>query len=79
MQRTWNRHQDDIIIVNITMHVQEITAHYYNSFWHTVGIIWIQYLSILILFCYVLDKMKTYIFSKQIIKTWKIIPWKKVY
>lgn len=77
--KSWNRHQNDITVLNIVLNVEEVMTRYHKTFWQRVGFIWIEYLSILIVFCYTLDKLKSYLFSEQIIRAWEIIPWKKLY
>lgn len=79
MSKSWNRRQNDLIILNIILNIEEISTRYHKTFWQRLGFIWIEYLSILIIFCYAIDIMKTHIFTEQIIKAWEIIPWKKLY
>lgn len=75
----WNRHQQNTIVINIVIHIGELESLYHTSFWQKLGRLWIQYLSVFVVFWYVIDKLKYYMFTQQKIKAWELVPWKKMY
>lgn len=75
----WNRFIANEIQLNVNLNVNESITRYNVSYWQHLGLIWIQYLSILVVCWKALDKLKDYMFSHQLIKAWEIIPWKKIY
>lgn len=75
----WNRLSANEIQVNVKLNVNESITRYNVSYWQRLGLIWIQYLSILIVCWKAIDKLKEYMFSQQMIKAWEVIPWKKIY
>lgn len=75
----WNRFRANEIQLNVNLNINESIARYNVSYWQRLGLIWIQYLSILIVCWKAIDKLKDYMFSQQMIKAWEIIPWKKIY
>lgn len=75
----WNRHQENKIIINVIVHIRESKSIYHSTFWQKLGRLWLQYLSIFIVFWYCADKLKNYMFTNQKIKAWELVPWKKMY
>lgn len=75
----WNRLNTNEIRLNVSLLVNESIARYNVSYWQRLGLIWIQYLSILFVCWKAIDKLMNYMFSQQMIKAWEIIPWKKIY
>lgn len=75
----WNRIPSSDIVLNIDLHIDEVGSRYHTSFWQRLGQIWIYYLSIFLVCAYLMEKLKSYIFSRQMIRIWEIIPWKKIY
>lgn len=75
----WNRIPANDIVLNIDLHIDEVESRYHTSFWQRLGQIWIYYLSIFLVCAYLMEKLKTYMFSRQMIRAWEIIPWKKIY
>lgn len=75
----WNRIPSNEIVLNIDLHINEVAGRYHTSFWQRLGQVWIHYLSIFLVCAYLMEKLKSYIFSRQMIRAWEIIPWKKIY
>lgn len=75
----WNRIPSSDIVLNIELNIDEVESRYHTSFWQRLGQIWIHYLSIFLVVAYLMEKLKSYIFSRQMIRAWEIIPWKKIY
>ena len=75
----WNHQQSNSIIVNVVVHNNEAMTSYHLTFWQKCGQMWIHYLSIALIFLYAVDRLKHYMFTRQIIRAWELVPWKKVY
>lgn len=75
----WNRNQENKTIINIVVRINQMRSLYHTSFWQKVGQLWIQYLSVFVIFWYAIDQLKRYMFTRQKIKAWELMPWKKMY
>lgn len=75
----WKRIPSTDIVLNIDLNIDEMTGRYYTTFWQRFGQMWIYYLSLFLVCAYTMEKLKSYIFSRQMIRAWEIIPWKKIY
>lgn len=75
----WNRRPTGDIVLNIDLFIDEVESRYHTSFWQRLGQIWIYYLSIFLVCAYGMEKLKSYLFSRQTIRAFEIIPWKKIY
>lgn len=75
----WQRRPTGDIVLTIDLFIDEVESRYHTSIWQRLGQIWIYYLSIFLVCAYGMEKLKTYLFSRQAIRSWEIIPWKKIY
>lgn len=75
----WHRRPAGDIVLKIDLFIDEVESRYHTSLWQRLGQIWIYYFSIFLVCAYGMEKLKTYLFSRQMIRAWEIIPWKKVY
>lgn len=75
----WHRQPSTEVILNINIRIDETITRYHTSYWQRLGQIWIHYLSIFLVCAYLMEKLKSYLFSRQAIRAWEIIPWKKIY
>lgn len=76
---TWNPEPSNNIFLNIDLRVDETISRYRTSFWQRLGQIWVHYFSLFLACAYAMEKLRQYVFSKQIVRAWEIVPWKKVY
>ena len=53
------------------------TVVYIPGFWHLIKWGWIQYLAILVVFVYLFNTVKNFVFSMQILPTISQYPWKQ--
>lgn len=54
------------------------TALLYNaSLWQKVAQFWIQYFSVLIVFLWIADKLKDWLFESFMIRAMEVVPWKE--
>lgn len=70
---------DGGIRVHVRVDVNEIGARYHTTFWQKALQIWMQYLSVLCAFIVAVGQIKEYMFGRQIIRAWEVVPWKKLY
>lgn len=75
----WRRRPTGDIVLTVSLSIDEVESRYHTSLWQRLGQIWIYYLSIFLVCAYGMEKLKSYIFSRQMIRAWEIIPWKKIY
>lgn len=76
----WNANGGDgKILVTLNVDIGEMKARYRTSFWQNISHIWMQYVSVLIVFVFLIDKLKSWMFGRQMIRAWETIPWKKLY
>lgn len=73
----WNQHQQNQIIINVIIHIGESKSIYHSTFWQKLGRLWLQYLSIFVIFWYAADRLKNYMFTTQMIRAWALLPWKQ--
>lgn len=79
VQQSSHGHIDNGILVTVRVDVNEIGARYHTTFWQKALQIWIQYLSVLCAFVVAVGQIKEYMFGRQIIRAWEVVPWKKLY
>lgn len=60
--------------VNLNYPAQEVT--YTPGLWQTLKWGWVQYLSVLVVFVYVFNGVKSYVFYQQILPATQQVPWK---
>lgn len=75
----WHRKPSTDIIINVHITIDEQMSRYNMSYWQQHGQIWIHYLALFLVCAWAMDKLKSYMFSRQLIRAWEIIPWKKIY
>jgi transmembrane protein 231 len=69
-------HQRFVLEANIQYPASQ-TVVYTPGLWQTLKWGWIQYLAILVVFVYVFNTVKSYVFYEQILPTSEQVPWKK--
>ena len=56
--------------INVSINYPEVPVEYAPSFWNTIKWAWIQYVAILLIFTYLIGKIKDVAFTHQIIPSW---------
>ena len=64
-------------VLELNLNYPPQTVEYTPGFWQTIKWGWIQYLSVLVIFIYVFNSVKTFVFSQQILPTITQVPWKQ--
>lgn len=75
----WDRSIDDKIRINLCVDIGEIKSRFHTTFWQKLILFWTEYLAVLLVFVFIFNKLKFYMFSRQLLRAWQIIPWKKIY
>lgn len=75
----WDRSSDDTITINLRLDVGEIRTRFHTTFWQKMMLFWTEYLAVLVILVFGFEKLKFYLFSRQVLRAWEIIPWKKIY
>jgi hypothetical protein len=76
---TTGRPTDEPFFVSAIIHYPEETILYKPGFWQIMKCAWMQYVSVLVIFIWVLRTVKSYVFQNQLIMSMKCTPWKKDY
>ena len=64
-------------VLELNLNYPSQTVEYIPGFWQTIKGGWIQYLSVLVVFIYFFNSIKTFVFSQQILPTILETPWKQ--
>ncbi|XP_055011262.1 transmembrane protein 231 isoform X2 [Boleophthalmus pectinirostris] len=56
-------------VLSAEIHYSTETITYYPGFWETIKFAWIQYVSVLLVFLWVLQRIQTFVFEKQLLTT----------
>lgn len=75
----WNIRNDKRITITVRIEIGEVATRFQTSFWQYFAHIWMQYLSVFIVFVYFIDKLKSFMFGRQFVRAWETVPWKKLY
>ncbi|ALC40127.1 CG14020 [Drosophila busckii] len=83
VQETYYRPTDPQMVPGITieleMDVLQVPARYHLSIWERLGQFWLYFASFFGISFYIMNKLKDFLFGRHIIRSWEIIPWKKLY
>lgn len=63
--------------IQIFLRIPEMEIKYVPSLLQELRWAWPQYLSLIILFYWILNKLKMFVFNNRLLMAWEIIPWKK--
>ncbi|KAH8412094.1 hypothetical protein KR222_010487 [Zaprionus bogoriensis] len=67
------------LIIELELDVLQVPARYHLSIWERLGQFWLYFASFFGISFYVMNKLKDFLFGRHIIRSWEIIPWKKLY
>jgi len=70
---------DEPFFVTVIVHYPEETISYKPGFWQIVKCAWMQYVSVVVIFIWVLRTVKSYVFQNQLVTSIKYMPWKNDY
>lgn len=73
---TYNNNAE--LTINLKLHIQEVFTRYNFTLWQRLNKIWVQYLSIFVIFYLLTEKMKSFMFSYQYLCAWEVEPWQKL-
>lgn len=75
----WDRSSEDKVTINLSVDIGEIKTRFHTTVWQKAMSFLTEYLAVLVVFVFCFSKLKCYLFSRQVLRAWEIIPWKKVY
>nr|XP_006121390.1 transmembrane protein 231 isoform X1 [Pelodiscus sinensis] len=61
-------------VINVTIRYPMEVILYQPGFWEMIKFAWIQYVSILLIFLWVFDRIKTFVFQNQVLTTIPVLP-----
>ncbi|KAH8377028.1 hypothetical protein KR093_002833 [Drosophila rubida] len=67
------------LVVELEVDVLQVPARYHLSIWERLGQFWLYFASFFGISFYIMNKLKDFLFGRHIIRSWEIIPWKKLY
>ncbi|KAH8392096.1 hypothetical protein KR215_000582 [Drosophila sulfurigaster] len=67
------------LIIELEVDVLQVPARYHLSIWERLGQFWLYFASFFGISFYIMNKLKDFLFGRHIIRSWEIIPWKKLY
>lgn len=70
---------DPGLSIELELDVLQVPARYHLSIWERLGQFWLYFASFFGISFYVMNKLKDFLFGRHIIRSWEIIPWKKLY
>ncbi|PZC77263.1 transmembrane protein 231 [Helicoverpa armigera] len=74
--RSQNGHAG-LMQIQISLRVPEMEIKYLPSLMEELKWAWPQYLSLVIIFYWIFDKIKRFVFQNRLVMAWEITPWKK--
>ncbi|EDW03832.1 uncharacterized protein LOC6562947 [Drosophila grimshawi] len=67
------------LTIDLEVDVLQVAARYHLSIWERLGQFWLYFASFFGISFYVMNRLKDFLFGRHIIRSWEIIPWKKLY
>jgi transmembrane protein 231 len=71
------RGADQPFVLSATIAYPEELFNYTPGFWYLIKWGWVQYVSVLLLFLFVFDRIKVFIYQNQLVTTMVDRPWKE--
>lgn len=65
--------------IQLDVDVLQLAARYHLSIWERLGQFWLYFASFFGISFYIMNKLKDFLFGHHIVRSWEIIPWKKLY
>ncbi|KAM7356076.1 uncharacterized protein ACRADG_001930 [Cochliomyia hominivorax] len=63
----------------LDLDILQLGARYHLSIWERLGQFWLYFASFFGISFYIMNKVKDFLFGHHIVRSWEIIPWKKLY
>ncbi|XP_055837340.1 uncharacterized protein LOC129905799 [Episyrphus balteatus] len=71
--------QDGGVTIQLQMDIVQVPARYHLSVWERCGQFWLYFASFFGISFYIMNKTKDFLFGRHILRSWEVIPWKKIY
>ncbi|XP_055921730.1 uncharacterized protein LOC129952862 [Eupeodes corollae] len=65
--------------IQLQIDVVQVPARYHLSIWERCGQFWLYFASFFGISFYIMNKSKDFLFGRHILRSWEVIPWKKIY
>ncbi|KPI94730.1 Transmembrane protein 231 [Papilio xuthus] len=66
----------EVLNINIHLEVPEMHIRYQPSIMQELKWAWPQYLSLVVIFYWLFNEIKKFVFNKRLLMAWKVVPWK---
>lgn len=67
------------LTIQLDLDILQLGARYHLSIWERLGQFWLYFASFFGISFYIMNKVKDFLFGNHIVRSWEIIPWKKLY
>ncbi|XP_023301645.2 uncharacterized protein LOC111683774 [Lucilia cuprina] len=67
------------LTLQLDLDILQLGARYHLSIWERLGQFWLYFASFFGISFYIMNKVKDFLFGHHIVRSWEIIPWKKLY
>lgn len=65
--------------IQLDIDILQLGSRYHLSIWERLGQFWLYFASFFGISFYIMNKLKDFLFGNHIVRSWEIIPWKKLY
>lgn len=79
VQQTTNERLHGNIQLNLRLQIDRMWMRYRTSVWQQLFVIWMQYLAVLVATVWLAGVMLSVCFSRHWVRSWEVVPWKKLY
>lgn len=79
MEEYYERTYESGISIDINIDIPQLSVRYHLSVWERLGQFWLYFASFFGISFLVVNKLKDFLFSRHYLRSWEIIPWKKMY
>lgn len=79
MRQSFLDHSFNANTVKLSLKIPELMIRFETPTWHNVFTLWIKFISLYVLFFFAAKKVKDFAYGNYWIRSWEVIPWKKIY
>ena len=67
------------LTVQTDLDILQLGSRYHLSIWERLGQFWLYFASFFGISFYIMNRINDFLFGNHIVRSWEIIPWKKLY
>lgn len=77
--KSFHDHSLDPNTFKFSLKIPELMIRFETPIWNKILHVWVNYLSLYLLFFIAAKKLKDFVYGNYWIRSWEVIPWKKIY